>query len=163
MVTASGCSVMVKDYGHFMKHDPVYAERAAKIAALARDVSEVIAAEWPKLKAKVKPATEKIAYHPPCTLQHGMKLKGGVESLLKDMGFALAPVADSHLCCGSAGTYSILQADLSNELKGRKLKNLTAGAPTQIATANIGCMTHLQSGTELVVKHWIELLDERLA
>ena len=163
VVTASGCSVMVKDYGHFMKHDPVYAERAAKIAALARDVSEVIAAEWPKLKAKVKPATEKIAYHPPCTLQHGMKLKGGVESLLKDMGFSLAPVADSHLCCGSAGTYSILQADLSNELKGRKLKSLTAGASTQIATANIGCMTHLQSGTELVVKHWIELLDERLA
>jgi len=163
VVTASGCSVMVKDYGHFMKHDAAYAERAAKIAALARDVSEVIAAEWPKLKAKVKPSTEKIAYHPPCTLQHGMKLKGGVESLLKDMGFALAPVADSHLCCGSAGTYSILQADLSNELKGRKLKSLTAGAPTQIATANIGCMTHLQSGTELVVKHWIELLDERLA
>ncbi len=163
VVTASGCSVMVKDYGHFMKHDAVYAERAAKIAALARDVSEVIAAEWPKLKAKVNPATEKIAYHPPCTLQHGMKLKGGVESLLKEMGFALAPVADSHLCCGSAGTYSILQADLSTELKGRKLKSLTAGAPTQIATANIGCMTHLQSGTELVVKHWIELLDERLA
>ncbi len=163
VVTASGCSVMVKDYGHFMKHDAAYAERAAKIAGLARDVSEVIAAEWPKLKAKVKPSTEKIAYHPPCTLQHGMKLKGGVESLLKDMGFALAPVADSHLCCGSAGTYSILQADLSNELKGRKLKSLTAGAPTQIATANIGCMTHLQSGTELVVKHWIELLDERLA
>lgn len=163
VVTASGCSVMVKDYGHFMAHDAAYAERAAKIAAKARDVSEVIAAEWPTLKAKVKPIAEKIAYHPPCTLQHGMKLKGGVESLLKDMGFALSPVADSHLCCGSAGTYSILQADISNELKGRKLKSLTAGAPTQIATANIGCMTHLQSGTELVVKHWIELLDERLA
>ena len=91
-----------------------------------------------------------------------MKLKGGVEGLLKDMGFALAPVADSHLCCGSAGTYSVLQPTISNELKSRKLKSLTAGAPTQIATANIGCMTHLQSGTGLVVKHWIELLDERL-
>ena len=160
--TASGCSVMLKDYGHFMKHDVAYAAKAERVAALSRDISEVIAAEWTKLQRKVKPATEKIAYHPPCTLQHGMKLKGGVEGLLKDMGFALAPVADSHLCCGSAGTYSVLQPTISNELKSRKLKSLTAGAPTQIATANIGCMTHLQSGTALVVKHWIELLDERL-
>ena len=160
--TASGCSVMLKDYGHFMKHDTAYAAKAARVAALSKDISEVIAAEWPKLQAKVKTSAEKIAYHPPCTLQHGMKLKGGVEGLLKDMGFALAPVADSHLCCGSAGTYSVLQPAISNELKSRKLKSLTAGAPAQIATANIGCMTHLQSGTELVVKHWIELLDERL-
>ncbi len=160
--TASGCSVMLKEYGHFMKHDAAYAAKAERVAALSKDISEVITAEWPKLQTKVKPTTEKIAYHPPCTLQHGMKLKGGVEAMLKDMGFALAPVADSHLCCGSAGTYSVLQPTLSNELKSRKLKSLTAGAPTQIATANIGCMTHLQSGTELVVKHWIELLDERL-
>ena len=160
--TASGCSVMLKDYGHFMKHDTAYATKAGRVAALSRDVSEVIAAEWAKLQTKIKSTTEKIAYHPPCTLQHGMKLKGGVEGLLKDMGFALAPVADSHLCCGSAGTYSVLQPTISNELKRRKLKSLTAGGPTQIATANIGCMTHLQSGTELVVKHWIELLDERL-
>ncbi len=160
--TASGCSVMLKDYGHFMKHDTAYATKAGRVAALSRDVSEVIAAEWAKLQTKIKPTTEKIAYHPPCTLQHGMKLKGGVEGLLNDMGFALAPVADSHLCCGSAGTYSVLQPTISNELKSRKLKSLTAGGPTQIATANIGCMTHLQSGTELVVKHWIELLDERL-
>ena len=162
VVTASGCSVMVKDYGYFMKHDAIYAAKAEKIAALAMDVSEVIAAEWPVLKSKVKLSSEKIAYHPPCTLQHGMKLKGGVEALLKDMGFALAPVVDSHLCCGSAGTYSVLQAEISNELKSRKLKSLTAGAPTQIATANVGCMTHLQSGTSLRVLHWIELLDERL-
>ena len=162
VVTASGCSVMVKDYGHFMKHDALYAAKADKIAALAKDVSEVIAAEWLTLKSKIKASSEKIAYHPPCTLQHGMKLKGGVESLLRDMGFALAPVADSHLCCGSAGTYSVLQHEISNELKSRKLLSLTANAPTQIATANIGCMTHLQSGTNLQVKHWIELLDERL-
>lgn len=162
VVTASGCSVMVKDYDHFMKHDALYAAKADKIAALAKDVSEVIAAEWLTLKSKIKASSEKIAYHPPCTLQHGMKLKGGVESLLRDMGFALAPVADSHLCCGSAGTYSVLQHEISNELKSRKLLSLTAGAPTQIATANIGCMTHLQSGTNLQVKHWIELLDERL-
>ncbi len=162
VVTASGCSVMVKDYGHFMKHDANYAAKAEKVAALAKDVSEVIAAEWLTLKSKVNATSEKIAYHPPCTLQHGMKLKGGVESLLKDVGFALAPVADTHLCCGSAGTYSVLQPEISSELKSRKLKSLTAGAPTQIATANIGCMTHLQSGTSLQVKHWIELLDERL-
>ena len=162
VVTASGCSVMVKDYGYFMKHDTVYAAKAEKIATLARDISEVIAAEWSILKSKVKSSSEKIAYHPPCTMQHGMKLKGGVEALLKDMGFALTPVADSHLCCGSAGTYSVLQPEISTELKSRKLKSLTAGVPTQIATANIGCMTHLQSGTTLPVKHWIELLDERL-
>ena len=162
VVTASGCSVMVKDYGHFMKHDATYAAKAEKIAALAKDVSEVIAAEWPVLKSKVKLSSEKIAYHPPCTMQHGMKLKGGVEALLMDMGFALSPVADSHLCCGSAGTYSVLQPGISAELKSRKLTSLTAGAPAQIATANIGCMTHLQSGTSLRVLHWIELLDERL-
>jgi glycolate oxidase iron-sulfur subunit len=162
VVTASGCSVMVKDYGHFMKHDTVYAVKAEKIAALARDVSEVIAAEWLTLKSKVKLSSEKIAYHPPCTMQHGMKLKGGVEALLEGMGFALSPVADSHLCCGSAGTYSVLQPAISTELKSRKLKSLTAGAPAKIATANIGCMTHLQSGTRLQVLHWIELLDQRL-
>lgn len=162
VVTASGCSVMVKDYGHFMQHNTAYAVKAEKIAALAKDVSEVIATEWSLLKPKVKAASEKIAYHPPCTLQHGMKLKGGVETLLKDMGFSLAPVTDSHLCCGSAGTYSVLQPAISSELKSRKLTSLTAGAPTQIATANIGCMTHLQSGTPLTVKHWVELLDERL-
>ena len=162
VVTASGCSVMVKDYGHFMRHDAVYAAKAERIALLARDVSEVVAAEWSTLKNKVKSSSEKIAYHPPCTMQHGMKLKGGVEALLTDMGFALSPVADSHLCCGSAGTYSVLQPGISSELKSRKLKSLTAGAPAQIATANIGCMTHLQSGTSLRVLHWIELLDERL-
>jgi glycolate oxidase iron-sulfur subunit len=160
--TASGCSVMLKDYDHFMQHDAAYAEKAKKIAALSKDVSEVIVTEWPKIKSMLKPSNEKIAYHPPCTMQHGMKLKGGVETMLKDMGYALAPVADSHLCCGSAGTYSVLQSTISNELKARKVASLTADSPTQIATSNIGCMTHIQSGTTLPVKHWIELLDERL-
>jgi glycolate oxidase iron-sulfur subunit len=162
VATASGCSVMLKDYGHFMQNEVAYAEKAKKIAALSKDISEVIANEWPLLKDKVKLSDKTIAYHPPCTLQHGMKLKGGVEQLLRDMGFTLAPVADSHLCCGSAGTYSVLQPTISEELKSRKIKSLTANAPSEIATANIGCMTHLQSGTTLVVKHWIELLDERL-
>jgi glycolate oxidase iron-sulfur subunit len=160
--TASGCSVMLKDYGHFMQHDAAYADKAKTIAALSKDVSEVIVAEWPKLKSMLKPSGEKIAYHPPCTMQHGMKLKGGVETLLKDMGYTLAPVTDSHLCCGSAGTYSVLQPTISNELKARKVASQTADRPAQIATSNIGCMTHIQSGTTLPVKHWIELLDERL-
>ncbi|MBL8311823.1 MAG: glycolate oxidase subunit GlcF [Burkholderiales bacterium] len=166
VVTASGCSVMVKDYGHFMQHDTAYAAKAARIAALARDISEVVANAWVQIKPafrSVPGARAVIAYHPPCTLQHGMKLRGGVETLLRDVGFTLTPVVDSHLCCGSAGTYSVLQSEISAELKRRKLGNLTAGKPTQIATANIGCMTHLQSGTELPVKHWIELLDEQLA
>jgi len=160
--TASGCSVMIKDYGHFMQHDAAYASKAERVAGLARDVSEVIAALWPTLKPALRLTGGTIAYHPPCTLQHGMKLKGGVESLLRDMGYTLAPVADSHLCCGSAGTYSILQGGISTELKSRKLQALTAGNPAEIATANIGCMTHLQSGTKLAVRHWIELLDDRL-
>jgi len=166
VVTASGCSVMVKDYGHFMQHDAAYASKAARIAALAKDVSEVVADAWATLKPALKPAAAgatSIAYHPPCTLQHGMKLRGGVEGLLREAGFNLTAVADSHLCCGSAGTYSVLQPDISATLKERKLGNLTAGKPAQIATANIGCMTHLQSGTDLPVMHWIELLDERLA
>jgi glycolate oxidase iron-sulfur subunit len=161
--TASGCSVMLKDYGHFMQHDAAYAAKAKRIGELSKDISEVIATEWPKLREKVKPSSERISYHPPCTLQHGMKLKGGVEAMLKDIGFELLPVADSHLCCGSAGTYSVLQPTISIELKSRKLKALTAEGPSQIATSNIGCMTHLQSGTTLPVKHWIELLDERLS
>ncbi len=166
--TATGCSVMLKDYGHFMQHDPAYAERAARIAELARDVSEVVAGLWPELRGKLSPLpTEapvaEIAYHPPCTLQHGMKLRGGVEAILTEAGYKLLPVADSHLCCGSAGTYSILQPLISNELKQRKLANLTAEGPRLIATANIGCLTHLQSGARIPVKHWIELIDERLA
>ncbi|MGL5001575.1 MAG: glycolate oxidase subunit GlcF, partial [Casimicrobium sp.] len=161
--TASGCSVMIKDYGHFMQHDEAYAQKAQDVADCAVDISELILSKWETLKPKIKPANEKIAYHPPCTMQHGMKLKGHVEMMLRDMGYELVPVADSHLCCGSAGTYSVLQPEISNELKARKVKSLTADGPTQIATSNIGCMTHIQSGTTLPVKHWIELLDERLS
>ncbi len=161
--TASGCSVMLKDYGHFMQHDKDYAQKAEKVAECVVDVSELILSKWETLKPKIKPANEKIAYHPPCTMQHGLKLKGHVEMMLRDMGYELVPVADSHLCCGSAGTYSVLQPEISNELKARKVKSLTADGPAQIATSNIGCMTHIQSGTTLPVKHWIELLDVRLA
>ncbi len=168
VVTASGCSVMVKDYAHLLRLDPLYAERAERVSGLARDISEVITAEWDRVtklllaSEPVPVGTVRMAFHSPCTLQHGLKLKGGVERILRDLGYTLAPVADAHLCCGSAGTYSILQPELSQKLKANKLAALHAGAPAVIASANVGCITHLQSGTELPVRHWIELLDDRL-
>jgi len=165
--TASGCSVMLKDYGHFLRHDPVYRERAERIAARACDISEIVVAEWqrlaPQIAAKASTDREPIAYHPPCTMQHGMKLRGQVETLLTEAGFELLPVTDSHLCCGSAGTYSLLQPAISGELRRRKLGNLEAEGPRRIVSANIGCISHLQSGTRRPVQHWIELIDERLA
>ena len=163
VVTASGCGVMVKEYGHVMAHDPAYAEKARTVAGLARDPIEIVGAEWPTLAAQVKTAVGKLAFHSPCSLQHGMQIRGAVEPVLRALGFDLTPVADAHLCCGSAGTYSVLQPELANALKANKLKALEAGHPTEIATANIGCMTHLASGTRTPVRHWIEILDERLA
>jgi glycolate oxidase iron-sulfur subunit len=163
VVTASGCGVMVKDYGHVMAHDRAYAEKARTIAELARDPIEIVGAEWPKLATQVKAAAGKLAFHSPCTLQHGMQIRGEVESVLRALGFELTPVTDSHLCCGSAGTYAVLQPELAGALKTNKLKALEAGHPNEIATANIGCMTHLASGTRTPVRHWIEILDERLA
>jgi glycolate oxidase iron-sulfur subunit len=164
VVTASGCGVMVKDYGHVMAQDPLYAEKAAKIGALARDPSEIVDDALDQLVVKItrSDAPVKLAFHSPCTLQHGMKIRGRVEPVLEALGFDLTPVADAHLCCGSAGTYSVLQPELANALKANKLRALEAGVPTQIATANIGCLTHLASGTRTPVRHWIEILDERL-
>lgn len=165
VMTASGCGAMVKDYGHLLRHDVAYAEKAARISALTRDISEILLAEHEAL-AKL-PATHaergRIAFHSPCTLQHGQKITGVVEALLTRAGFELTAVKDKHLCCGSAGTYSILQEALSQQLLGNKLDALQAGQPGQIATANIGCLTHLQSGAQVPVRHWIELLDEVLA
>ncbi|HEY4137725.1 MAG TPA: heterodisulfide reductase-related iron-sulfur binding cluster, partial [Casimicrobiaceae bacterium] len=158
-----GCGVMVKDYGHLMAQDPAYAQKAAKIGALARDPIEIVAAAWETLAPRVRASGgAKLAFHSPCTLQHGMKIRGQVESVLGALGFELTPVADAHLCCGSAGTYSILQPELANALKANKLRALETGHPAQIATANIGCLTHLASGTRTPVRHWIEILDERL-
>jgi glycolate oxidase iron-sulfur subunit len=164
VMTASGCGVMVKDYGWLLRDDPAYAEKAARVAAATKDISEILVAERAALKdLGRRPAPQRIAYHPPCTLQHGQKLSGGVETLLADAGFELTPVAEKHLCCGSAGTYSILQPAIANQLKARKLGNLSAGQPELIVTANIGCLTHLQSGSAIPVKHWVELLDQVLA
>ncbi|MFZ5593099.1 MAG: glycolate oxidase subunit GlcF [Pseudomonadota bacterium] len=158
VITASGCGALVKEYGHILRHDPRYAEKAARVSALSRDIGEIIAAED---IAKLPPssAPRKIAVHSPCTLQHGQKLPGVVEKILQARGFELTPVPDAHLCCGSAGTYSILQKDLSRHLLKNKLIALQSAAPAIIVTANIGCLTHLQSGTEVPVRHWIEVLD----
>jgi len=164
VVTASGCGVMVRDYGHFLAHDPNYAQKAKRIAALARDPVEIVAAEWRRLAPQVAMdlGAVKVAFHSPCTLQHGMRIKGQVEDILQALGYTLTPVSDAHLCCGSAGTYSILQPELAGQLRDNKLAALDAGHPKVIATANIGCLTHLASATRRPVRHWIELLDERL-
>jgi len=161
VITASGCGVMVKDYAHALARDPAYAEKARRVSALSKDISEVIVAEKDRLLSRPPPATsrQRIAFHPPCTLQHGLKITGKVEALLAEMGYELTPVPDSHLCCGSAGTYSILQPELSRRLQANKIAALTSGHPVAILTANIGCQAHLQAVSELPVRHWIEELD----
>lgn len=160
VITASACALQVKEYGHLLRGDPHYAEKAARVSALARDISEVLAAEDLAPLQLRAAAHAPIAFHAPCTLQHGLRLAGMAEQLLRRAGFRLTPVPDAHLCCGSAGTYSILQPELSQRLLKNKVAALQSGAPALIATANIGCLTHLQSGTDLTVRHWIELLDE---
>ena len=166
VITASGCAAMVAEYGRLLSDDAEYAGKARRVSTLMKDVSEVITAEQQKILnfLKSKPATRnsKLAFHPPCTLQHGLKMKGKVEALLTYLGFDLTPVADSHLCCGSAGTYSILQPALSQQLLEDRIAALTSGAPAMIITANTGCQAHLQTATGLPVMHWIELLDRRL-
>lgn len=171
VMTASGCGVFVSDYADLLKNDPDYAEKAKKISALCKDISVVIAAEEasnPKIEnlKTLKPGSlcGPLAFHPPCTLQHGQKQQGTTEALLKRLGFDLVAVKDSHFCCGSAGTYSITQKTLSQKLLSRKISSLLKNKPAKIATANIGCLLHLQSaaGTTPVV-HWIQLLDESRA
>ncbi len=165
VMTASGCGATVKEYGHLLRDDPLYRDKAARISAITRDLAQVVELERAGLAAllpKREGVGKRIAFHSPCTLQHGQKLRGGVEQLLDAAGFELSAVTDAHLCCGSAGTYSILQPELSHRLRAAKLDALQAGAPVSIATANIGCLTHLQSGTGTPVLHWIELVDRRL-
>ncbi len=165
VMTASGCGTTVKEYGHLLENDPIYAKKASRISALTKDISEVITAEadgFAKLLEAREKQNQKIAFHPPCSLQHAQKLNGIVEPLLLKMGYELTPVPDSHLCCGSAGTYSLLQPELSQRLLKNKIENLNLGKPTLIATANIGCQSHIQTATHLPVKHWIELLAEQM-
>lgn len=166
VVTASGCGVQVRDYGHILADDPAYAEKARRISMLCRDPAETLLAERDTLlPLLVGSASERgrLAFHSPCTLQHGLKIRGVIETFLQASGYTLTAVADAHLCCGSAGTYSVLQPELAGRLRDNKLNALTAGAPALVATANIGCLTHLQAGSDLPVRHWIELIDEGLA
>ena len=164
VVTATGCGVMVKDYGHYLADDPAYAAKAKQVAEAARDPIEVVTAEWKRIAPLIAMdrGAQRVVFHSPCTLQHGMKIRGQVEEILLAIGHSLLPVADGHLCCGSAGTYSVLQPALSGLLKANKLKALEAPRPDVIATANIGCLTHLESGARSPVRHWIELLDARM-
>jgi len=166
VVTASGCGVQVRDYGHALTGDPAYAGKAARISELCRDPAEVVAAERESLLGMLTTARcerGRLAFHAPCTLQHGLKIRSVAEEYLAAAGYVLTPVADAHLCCGSAGTYAVLQPELSDRLRQNKLTALNAGAPEVIATANIGCLTHLQAGSLLPVRHWVELIDEALA
>jgi glycolate oxidase iron-sulfur subunit len=156
VITASGCAPMIKEYGELLAADPAYAARAARVSALARDVSEVLDQEDLSAFSPARP--QRIAFHSPCSLQHGQQLNGVVEGLLTRLGYSLAPVRDAHLCCGSAGTYSIFQPELSKQLRARKLDALQDQRPESIATANIGCLLHLQAQADIPVRHWLELL-----
>ena len=178
IMTASACTAMLTDYGHLLREDVAYAKKAQRVSELAKDVSEVLATNADTLSAALAASGEitrdgqrnaqplpkvlKVAFQAPCTLQHALKIRGVVESLLTQAGYSLTPVPDSHLCCGSAGTYSILQPELSARLLEGKLAALEQGQPDLIATANIGCQTHLRSATALPVRHWIELVEASL-
>jgi glycolate oxidase iron-sulfur subunit len=163
LMTASGCGVMVKDYGRLLEHDPVYAAKAKRISELTKDLSEILpqfeAELVKKLGGKVK---KRVAYHPPCTLQHGQQIRDKAEGVMRAIGLDVQLPTDSHICCGSAGTYSVLQPEMSYQLRDNKLDNLHATNSEVIVSANIGCITHLQSGTKTPVRHWIELLDSAL-
>ncbi|MEO7159541.1 MAG: glycolate oxidase subunit GlcF [Polaromonas sp.] len=170
VMNASGCGVTVKEYGYILKGDPAYAEKAARISALTRDLSELLPviveslqSVRPELVEGISHNAPKLAFHPPCTLQHGQQLRGGVEQHLGELGFDIKVAScEAHLCCGSAGTYSVLNPEIACQLRDRKLANLNEMAPEVIVSANIGCITHLQSGTATPVRHWVELLDDAL-
>ncbi|MCY4746908.1 glycolate oxidase subunit GlcF [Pelomonas sp. UHG3] len=165
VMNASGCGVAVKGYAHALRDDPAYADKARRISEVTKDLSELLPELVPALKPRLHHAGagQHLAYHPPCTLQHGQKLKGGVEAAMRELGFRIdcAP-SDSHLCCGSAGTYSVLQPALSKQLRDRKLAALAPLQAGQIVSANVGCIQHLQSGTDTPVRHWVEVLDDAL-
>jgi glycolate oxidase iron-sulfur subunit len=162
VMTASGCGAVVREYAHLLQDDPAYAAKAEKISAMTRDICELIETEFDRLKPMLTKTGARVAFQAPCSLQHGQGIRGVTERLLARAGFELTPVPDAHLCCGSAGTYSILQPELAGTLKRNKISALGSGGPELIATANIGCLAHLQSGTQLPVKHWIVALEGQL-
>ncbi|SES22501.1 glycolate oxidase subunit GlcF [Rhizobium sp. NFR03] len=156
LITASGCGTTIKDYGHMLRLDPLYAEKAAKISALAQDITEYLAT----LHLEALPKRDLVvAYHSACSLQHGQKITALPKLLLKTAGFTVRDPAEGHLCCGSAGTYNILQPDISATLRRRKVKNIEATKPDVIAAGNIGCLTQIASATAIPIVHTVELLD----
>jgi glycolate oxidase iron-sulfur subunit len=162
VVNVSGCAQMVKEYAHALRHEPAYAERAARVVSMTRDITEYLPELALALKDRVRTeGAPRLAFHSPCTLQHGQRIVGA-DAQLRALGFEVRQPAESHLCCGSAGTYSVLQPELANSLRDRKLSCLDAVKPECIVSANIGCIQHLASGTTTPVKHWIEVLDEAL-
>jgi glycolate oxidase iron-sulfur subunit len=167
VTNASGCGVMLKSYGELLADDPSYADKATKISAMARDISEILTEYTPELKGLAQQKTndlmpDRVTYHPPCTLQHGQQIRGSVEVLLGQLGISVLLCQDSHLCCGSAGTYSIVQPALSRILLDRKLDSLRRTNPQLIVSGNVGCINHLQSGTDVPVQHWVELVDRMI-
>jgi glycolate oxidase iron-sulfur subunit len=163
VMNASGCGAHVREYGHLLRHDPAYAEKAARIAALTRDVVELVLPRAGELGARVAGRAPRVAFHPPCTLQHGQKIRGAVERVLAAVGADVVPFEDAALCCGSAGTYSLLQSSLANELRDRKLAAIAKASPELILSANVGCIAHLGAAAGVPVRHWIEWLDEVIA
>ena len=161
VISASGCGAFVKEYGDLLATDKDYATKAARISELTRDISEVLINE-DLSKLSIEPDTRTVAFHPPCSLQHAQKLGGTIEGLLKKLGFQLQPFDESHLCCGSAGTYALFNPENAQALRDRKLHHINKNQPDLIATANVGCQHHLQSGSKQPVIHWIELLEQSI-
>jgi len=162
VMNASGCAAMVKEYAHLLRNDAAYASKAARIAELTRDLAELLPAHVQQLAQRVTRREERVVFHPPCTLQHALKVRGSVEQILEALGAKVLPFADSHLCCGSAGTYSILQPAVAGQLRERKLAALQAQRPDVILSANVGCIVYLGATSELPVRHWIEWIAARL-
>ncbi|MEE9160367.1 MAG: glycolate oxidase subunit GlcF [Gammaproteobacteria bacterium] len=163
VISASGCGTMIKDYGYILRNDPDYKDKAHQVAKLARDIGEIIAAEdVGKLRKIINVSSNRFAFQNPCSLQHGQKMKDKTAELLKKLGYQICDVEDADQCCGSAGTYSLLQTELSEKLRRKKINSLEVVKPDVIMTANIGCQLHLQQATDIPVKHWIEILEEDL-
>jgi glycolate oxidase iron-sulfur subunit len=164
VMNASGCGATVKEYAHLLRHDPAYAEKARRVVELTRDVAEILPEfEEALISVTRRRSVHTVAFHPPCTLQHGQQIRGKVEHMLTALGVEVRLPADNHLCCGSAGTYSLTQPKLSYALRDQKLERLQAQEPQVIVSANVGCIAHLQSGTSTPVAHWIELVEHMLS
>jgi glycolate oxidase iron-sulfur subunit len=157
VITASGCGTTIKDYGYMLRNDPAYAEKAARVSALTRDISEYLVSL--DLGAPATRSGLAVAYQSACSLQHGQKITRQPKDLLAAAGFRVRDIAEAHLCCGSAGTYNIMQPDIARSLRDRKVANIERTGADVIATGNIGCMTHIAQGTDVPIMHTVELLD----